>query len=84
MAAIEQEETGSNPTETQHELAAAAKILGGIAENWDDWDRKPVTLLRALCRLTAEASGAQASSFSFDALAREAATVDGNLSGWGH
>ena len=83
MAGIEQQETGRNPTETRHELAAAAKILGDIAANWDDWDRKPVTLLRALCRLTAEASGAQTSSFSSDTLAREAATVDGNLSGWG-
>ena len=83
MAGSEQEETGRNPTETRHELTAAAEILGGIAENWDERDQKPVTLLRALCALTAETSGARGPSFSFDALANAAAELDGNLSGWG-
>ena len=83
MAGSEQEKTGRNPTETHQGLAAAAEILGGIAENWDERDQKPVTLLRALCRLTAEASEAQAPTFSFDALAKAAAEIDGNLSGWG-
>lgn len=83
MAGSGQEKTGQNPTENRHELAAAANILGGIAENWDERNQKPVTLLRALCRLTAEASGAQPPSFSFDALARAAAGIDGKMGAWG-
>ncbi|MFO7907444.1 MAG: hypothetical protein R6U98_32655 [Pirellulaceae bacterium] len=83
MAGREKEETGQNPTETRHELAAAAKILGGIAENWDERNQKPVTLLRALCHLTAETSGAQSPSFSFEDLARAAADIDGKAGVWG-
>jgi hypothetical protein len=83
MAGCEHEKTGRNPTETRHDVATAARILCGIAENWDERDRKPVTLFRALCRLTAEASGVQTPSFSFEALANAAAKIDGKLSGWG-
>ena len=83
MAGSGQEKTGQNPTENRHELAAAANILGGIAENWDERNQKPVTLLRALCRLTAEASGAQPPSFSFEDLARAAAGIDGKAGVWG-
>lgn len=83
MAGREKEETGQNPTETRHELAAAAKILCGIAENWDERNQKPVTLLRALCHLTAETSGAQSPSFSFENLARAAAGIDGKAGVWG-
>jgi hypothetical protein len=83
MAGCEHEKTGQNPTETRHNVATAAKILGGIAENWDERDQKPVTLLRALCRLTAEASGVLAPSFSFEALANGAANIDGKLISWG-
>jgi hypothetical protein len=83
MAGSEQEKTGQNPPENRHELADAAKILGGIAENWDERNQKPVTLLRALCRLTQEASDSQVASVSFDALAKAATEIDGDLSNWG-